>query len=244
MSNKTTYTVRMAKATTEDVESAMKVATIIEGLHKGQHPGDADFFDEDDSEHLRALHDSLIAATANAGGGLFRVAAGMHTLLDSGILDPDDECLALHPRLQPIVWEAPSAEIDQALKAVDSPGATTDELRAAARTLRAEVLLRWEQRTALSFRLQDLRNAVVAAGIDDQSPLYQRLHDLTATAEAWMHPGTLDEAINARFANLMAADGPQPFWIGVDLASAPDIHAEGVVDGEGKILEVREVPHD
>lgn len=232
MSNKTTYSVRMAKATPDDIESAMKVATIVEGLHKGQHPGDADFFDEDDQEHLRALHGHLIAATVGAGGGLFRVAAGMHTLLDSGILDPDDDCLALHPRLQPVVWEAPSAEIDQALKVVDSPEATADELRAAARTLRAEVLFRWEQRTALSFRLQDLRGAVAASGIDDQSPLYQRLHDLTATAEAWMHPGTLDDAINARFTNLMAAVGPEPAWIGVDLASGPDIQVE------------REVRHD
>ncbi len=204
MSNKTTYSVRMAKATHEDVDSAMKVATIVEGLHKGQHPGDADFFDEDDSEHLRALYDHLIAATSTAGGGLWRVAGGMHTLLASAILDPDDDCLALHPRLQPVVWEAPSADIDHALLAADSAQATADELRAALRTLRAEVLFRWEQRTALSFRLQDLRAAVAAAGIDDQSPLYQRLHDVTATAEAWMHPGTLEEATRTHVAALMS----------------------------------------
>ena len=232
MSNKTTYTVRMAKATTEDVESAMKVATIIEGLHKGQHPGDADFFDEDDTEHLRLALGHLISATSNASGGLFRVAAGMHTLLGSGILDPDDDCLALHPRLQPVVWEAPSEDIDKALNAVDDVEASADLLRGSLRILRAEVLLRWEQRTALSFRLQDLRDAVAVAGIDDQSPLYQRLHDLTATAEAWMHPGTLDDAINARFTNLMAAVGSEPAWIGVDLASGPDIQVE------------REVRHD
>lgn len=155
----------------------------------------------------------------------------MHTLLGSGILDPNDDCLALHPRLQPVVWEAPSEDIDKALKAVDDVEASADLLRGSLRILRAEVLLRWEQRTALSFRLQDLRDAVAVAGIDDQSPLYQRLHDLTATAEAWMHPGTLEDAINARFDNLAAAVGAPPLWMGVDLASGPDMHVEMEIKG-------------
>ncbi|MGH8052532.1 MAG: hypothetical protein ACREP4_01180 [Stenotrophomonas sp.] len=197
MSGKTTHTLRMAKATHEDVDSAMKIASLVEGLHKDQHPGEADFFDADDSEHLRALYDHVIAATAGAGGGLFRVALGMHSILASNILDPDDDCLALHPRLQPVVWEASTAEIDLALKLVDCPDALAAELRNAARILRAETLLRWQQRTALSFRLQALQRALVAANIDDQSELYQALHDATATAEAWMHPGTLDEATAA-----------------------------------------------
>ncbi|MNN10963.1 hypothetical protein D3C81_1239030 [compost metagenome] len=195
----------MAKATHEDVDSAMKIASLVEGLHKDQHPGEADFFDADDSEHLRALYDHVIAATEGAGGGLFRVAFGMHSILASNILDPDDDCLALHPRLQPVVWEASTEEIDQALKAVDRADATADQLRDAARILRAETLLRWQQRTALSFRLQALQRALVAANIDDQSKLYQALHDVTATAEAWMHPDTLDAATQAHIRVLTEA---------------------------------------
>lgn len=210
MSGKITHTVRMAKATTEDIESAFKVAVLVEGLHKGQHPAypaedDApSLFVEDDREHLRALYDHLIKITEDKGGGLFRVVGGMHTLLASNILDPEDDCLALHPRLQPVVWEASTDEIDQALKAVDRADATAEQLRDAARILRAETLLRWEQRTALSFRLQALQRALVAANIDDQSELYQAVHDATATAEAWMHPGTLDEAVAAHIHALSA----------------------------------------
>ncbi|MNV19029.1 hypothetical protein D3C71_1098720 [compost metagenome] len=103
------------------------------------------------------------------------------------------------------MWEASTEEIDQALKAVDRADATADQLRDAARILRAETLLRWQQRTALSFRLQALQRALVAANIDDQSKLYQALHDVTATAEAWMHPDTLDAATQAHIRVLTEA---------------------------------------
>lgn len=74
----------------------------------------------------------------------------------------------------------------------------------ALRVLCNEVWYRWEQRTALSFRLQDLRAQLAGAGIDDQSLLYQALHDVTATAEAWMHPGTLVEAAKTHVRRLQA----------------------------------------
>lgn len=68
--------------------------------------------------------------------------------------------------------------------------------------LQREVYFRWEQRTALSLRLQDLRHVLTRAGVDDQSDLYQSFHDLTSTAEGWMHPGTLSEAAGAHLAAL------------------------------------------
>ncbi|WP_313033533.1 hypothetical protein [Stenotrophomonas acidaminiphila] len=187
-----------------------------------------------------------------------------------------------------IEWEAPSAELDRALRLADQPDAPPADLHAALRLLRTEVLLRWQQRTALSFRLQDLRAALAQAGIDDQSTLYQRLHDVTATAEGWMHPGTLGEAVQAHIGALrglltrpptedmriagfeseawdalsdaavehggwpyscaesaeccagifkaMAAAGLRGIdatWIGMDLASGPDVHVEeDIVDGQ------------
>ena len=93
---------QMAKATPADVEATMTVASIIEGLHKGWYPSDDEnapnFFDPDDQEHLRYLYDKLIEITQPVGGGLFRVAGGMHVILTNDILNPDLDHLALHPR--------------------------------------------------------------------------------------------------------------------------------------------------
>lgn len=75
---------------------------------------------------------------------------------------------------------------------------------AALKILRDEVVHRWEQRTALSFRLQDLRAELVKAGIPDDSPLYLALHEVTATAEAWMHPDTLSDAARTHLKLLKA----------------------------------------
>lgn len=99
----------------------------------------------------------------------------------------------------------PTLSVDEAMeiaeKAATSPSPI---LNAALKTLRQEVNFRWEQRTALSFRLQDLRQELVRAGIDDMSPLYESFHSLTSTAEGWMHPGTLSEAAGAHLASLKA----------------------------------------
>lgn len=81
-------------------------------------------------------------------------------------------------------------------------GGTSDQAKAVIAALQHEVHFRWEQRTALSFRLQDLRQELVRAGIDEMSPLYERFHSLTSTAEGWMHPGTLSEAASAHLASL------------------------------------------
>lgn len=99
----TAVSMRMAKATPADVNAAISIACIIEGLHKGYYPSAEDgaptWFDEDDAEHLRFLFDTLMHLSRPVGGGLSRVAGGMHTILHNDILDPDDDCLALHPRL-------------------------------------------------------------------------------------------------------------------------------------------------
>ncbi|WHL17609.1 hypothetical protein [Stenotrophomonas acidaminiphila] len=158
--------------------------------------------------------------------------------------------------LTAIEWKAPSAELDRALHLADQPDAAPADLQAALRLLRTEVLFRWQQRTALSFRLQDLRAALAQAGIDDQSTLYQRLHDVTATAEAWMHPGTLSEAVQAHIGALRALQARAPtedmriacfdsaVWDTVvdamDLAPGPDFHVEThLLDGQVQVTAVR-----
>lgn len=92
--------------------------------------------------------------------------------------------------------------VDQALALADEVTPTPASAHEALQVLRDEVMHRWEQRTALSFRLQDLRTLAAEHGLPDDSPLYGALHDVTATAEAWMHPGTLSEAAASHLARL------------------------------------------
>lgn len=84
--------------------------------------------------------------------------------------------------------------VDEAMAIAEEVSPVPARAAEALTVLRAEVWLRWEQRTALSFRLQDLRSVLARAGLDEQSDLYIALHDVSATAEAWMHPGTLTDA--------------------------------------------------
>jgi hypothetical protein len=93
--------------------------------------------------------------------------------------------------------------VDEALAIAEKAGdLVTEKDGEALQVLRLEVLYRWEQRTALSFRLQDLRTIAAAAGIDEMSPLYNAIHQATATAESWMHPSTLSEAAQSHLALL------------------------------------------
>lgn len=104
MGETTTYGVRMAKASNEETLVAVSVASAIEDLHKGYHPGRGDdvplHFDPDDAEHLRALYDRLMELTEPHPGGLGRVAGLAHVVLVNNILDPDDDCVELHPNLR------------------------------------------------------------------------------------------------------------------------------------------------
>lgn len=93
--------------------------------------------------------------------------------------------------------------VELAMKVASQPGPLdTAHARQALLTLRDEVMFRWEQRTALSFRLQELRTIAAEAGLARDSKLYLAIHDATATAEAWMHPRTLSEAVQGHIDGL------------------------------------------
>lgn len=102
--------------------------------------------------------------------------------------------------------------IDEALRLAEDVTPSPARAHEALKVLRDEVMHRWEQRTALSFRLQDLRALAAEHDVPDDSPLYGALHDATATAEAWMHPGTLSEAAASHLARLKKrlAEVPAP----------------------------------
>lgn len=111
--------------------------------------------------------------------------------------------------------------VDQALSLAEEVTPAPAVAHEALKVLRDEVLGRWQQRTALSFRLQDLRAELLnhLKG-DDTHPLYGAFHDLLATAEAWMHPGTLSEAAEAHLAHLKRQLA--------DAQAAHSVHGEAV----------------
>lgn len=100
-----TYGIRVARPTKEDLDAAFDLATLLEALERGHDPAQdtmcsgVRYFDPHDIEQLQALHQQLLALERR--GSLFRVVCAIHTLLspDNALLDPDDSCLALHPRL-------------------------------------------------------------------------------------------------------------------------------------------------
>ncbi|MFM0163924.1 hypothetical protein PQR39_26355 [Paraburkholderia sediminicola] len=97
---------KMAKATSKDLDAAIDLAGVIENVCQGYFPSNADaddddptFFDPDDQGHLKAFYDRVMAIVKPAPGALHRVSGGMHTVLHNDIADPDDDVLSLHPRL-------------------------------------------------------------------------------------------------------------------------------------------------
>ena len=96
----------MAKASERDIEAAMELMGILTTVDSGYYPskcddaeGDPLFFDDDDKEHLAVFYARIKACMDRAPGFIGRVVGGMHTIMHNNILDPNDDCLALHPRL-------------------------------------------------------------------------------------------------------------------------------------------------
>lgn len=113
---------KMGKASQEEVDAAMRLANVLEGVAKGEYPSAFDkdgewinnedepnFFDENDPEHLRAFYDRTMACLT---GGLFRVVGGMLVLLDptNEVVDPDKSYLDLHPKFQTLADRAEAME--------------------------------------------------------------------------------------------------------------------------------------
>lgn len=98
--------IRMAKATTTDIEGAMDLCGIVDALDRGYYPVIGDqvdqdaptFFDPHDAEHLLHLHTLLQSIADRRDVSLFRVVMGMDTILRNDILDPDVDHLAIHPK--------------------------------------------------------------------------------------------------------------------------------------------------
>lgn len=108
---------KMAKATDRDIETAFELMRILNAVDDGYYPGgdddedaedDPTFFDDDDKAHLTMFYERVRACMIKSPGFMGRVVGGMHTIMHNNILDPNDDCLALHPRL--IAVEAAATE--------------------------------------------------------------------------------------------------------------------------------------
>lgn len=93
---------KMAKASEDEQERAIKLTEILLNVEKGYYPVDYDedgeelptFFDEDDIDHLKRFYELVMKYSA----GVHRVTWGFHTLMHNDLVDPALDYLDIHPR--------------------------------------------------------------------------------------------------------------------------------------------------
>lgn len=99
---------RMAKADEKDCDAAYELMSILDNLDRGYYPAresDEDaptFFEADDRDHLQFLHKRLEELMERAPGFIGRIVVGYCAVIlnpENKIVDPDDDCLSLHPEL-------------------------------------------------------------------------------------------------------------------------------------------------
>lgn len=136
------FGLQMAKASPDDLAGGFDLAVILDALDKGYYPsyfatpedreaaeqaGIPTFFDYDDMDHLRHLHELLVDLLRRRPGfSLWRVVMGMDTILRNDILDPDADHLAIHPKFEVVAKER--QQLRDALAALVGSG-DVDELR-------------------------------------------------------------------------------------------------------------------
>lgn len=100
---------KMVKPTARDIDVGGELVALLNDLGSGYFPWDHDdesaptWFDEDNRAHLRRLYDTLQGLLDRAPGFPVRVIGGMCYAVcnpRNKILDPADDCLALHPDLR------------------------------------------------------------------------------------------------------------------------------------------------
>lgn len=111
-------TVRMAKADKSDMEAAYNLMHILEAIQRGWRPSiesDEDesapeIFDVENIEHHQHLYQMLEELVEKHPGFMGRVVGGLSTLLHekNQIVDPNDDCIGLHPRIVGALTEANS----------------------------------------------------------------------------------------------------------------------------------------
>jgi hypothetical protein len=111
-------TVRMAKADKSDMEAAYKLSSILESIRNGERPAlesdndesPAESFNESDIGHHQHLYKLLQDLVKENPAFFMRIVGGLSTLLHekNQIVDPNDDCIGLHPRIVGALTEANS----------------------------------------------------------------------------------------------------------------------------------------
>src|SRR3954466_16383336 len=102
---KTFSGLRMAKASKEDIDSAMRLLAILNAIEENEFfpdlqrgddisEAEPEDFDCDDINHLRIFYQQVKECVSNPPAGLMRVIWGFDTLASShnAIIDPAPEC--------------------------------------------------------------------------------------------------------------------------------------------------------
>lgn len=102
----TTHHIQMALATEGDMEVGYALAHLIEALSRGNYlpvndeENAPDWFDEDDVDHLRALHKRIVEL-GNESGSLWRILGGWSCVTNpkNKLLDLTKNVVDFHPRI-------------------------------------------------------------------------------------------------------------------------------------------------
>jgi hypothetical protein len=107
---------KMVKPSDKDIDAAGLAMAVLNNISSGYYPscsGDGDedaptFFDPDDPKHLRLFYDLMNNTLDDAPGWPTRVIGGMCYVVmfdKNQIVDPDADCLELHPRFAKVESE-------------------------------------------------------------------------------------------------------------------------------------------
>ena len=113
---------KIARATTEDIDAAREVMQLIDAIQDGYFPQTSDSevdpeeFDKHNVEHLRRFHSLIMRAAHKRPCALSRVIEGMDTIIFNNILDPDSTTLELHPDLKRLDSPTPAVLTSMALR--------------------------------------------------------------------------------------------------------------------------------
>jgi hypothetical protein len=106
---------KMAKATEQDMDTALLVARFLDILDDCNHPlrrpdfppgvdgkpieTDPDYFDKDDEIECKTFLRRLVKVLDKSPGCMNRVIWGFHTVLHNDVFDHDADTLEFHPTL-------------------------------------------------------------------------------------------------------------------------------------------------
>lgn len=103
----TKITMRLAKASQEDIDNAMKFLSYLEAINAGIFPlnkedsedDENEDFDLDDKEHLFRFYETCMDFLNNRPSGLMRVVWGFAVAADNNMFDPNKDYLDFNPAL-------------------------------------------------------------------------------------------------------------------------------------------------